>query len=135
CGGERGREGGHGYPRMCLVALEDRGLTVFPTHRVISGLDEERLKALGDALRRDFIMTEVPVDEIAPPAGEGPLELGYIDGREKRAFRLTLRDQAIADAALPGRSRAYRPLDTGVLQAVILKGALGLSAEDIAHFN
>jgi uncharacterized protein (DUF1015 family) len=132
---ELGGKGEHCYTLMCLVALEDPGLTVFPTHRVIGGLDEERRKALVDALRRDFAMTEVPVDEIAPPAGEGPLELGYIDGRERRAFRLKLKDQAIADAALPGRSQAYRRLDTGVLEAVVLKGALGLSDEDIAHFN
>jgi uncharacterized protein (DUF1015 family) len=132
---ELGGEGEHHYTLMCLVALEDPGLTVFPTHRVIGGLDEERRKALAETLRRDFTMTEVPVDEIAPPAGAGPLQLGYIDGREKRAFRLTLKDQAIADAALPGHSQAYRRLDTGVLEAVVLKGALGLSDEDIAHFN
>jgi uncharacterized protein (DUF1015 family) len=46
---------------------------------------------------------------------------------------LTLRDQALADAALPGRSDAYRGLDTAVLEALILKGALGMTDEDIDH--
>jgi uncharacterized protein (DUF1015 family) len=48
---------------------------------------------------------------------------------------LTLKDQAIADAALAGFSDAYRSLDTGVLEALLLKGALGLSDDDISHFN
>jgi uncharacterized protein (DUF1015 family) len=132
---EVGGEGEHRYILMCLVALEDPGLTVFPTHRLLSGLGDERRQALGLALERDFEISEVPLAEIAPSPGDGPLELGYIDARELRPYRLRLRDQTIADAALPGRSNAYRHLDTGVLEALLLKGALGLSDEDISHFN
>jgi uncharacterized protein (DUF1015 family) len=133
---EIGGEGDHRYILMCLVALEDPGLTVFPTHRLVRGLDDQRWEALAQALRRDFEVAEVPVDQIAPPADEGPLlQLGYIDTRDQRALRLTLKDQAIADAALAGHSEAYRRLDTGVLETLLLKGALGLSDEDISHFN
>ena len=132
---EIGGEGEHRYILMCLVALEDPGLTVFPTHRLVRGLDEERRQALALALARDFEIVEVPLEQIAPAPGEGPLQLGYVDGRDERVFRLTLKDQAIADAALPGRSEAYRRLDTGVLETLLLKGALGLSDEDISHFN
>ena len=39
---EIGGEGEHRYILMCLVALEDPGLTVFPTHRLVRGLDDER---------------------------------------------------------------------------------------------
>ncbi len=132
---EIGGEGEHRFILMCLVALEDPGLTVFPTHRLVRGLDEERREALAQALERDFDIVEVPTEQIAPPPGRGPLQLGYIDGQEGRAVRLTLKDQAIADAALPRHSQAYRELDTGVLEALLLKNALGLSDEDIAHFN
>jgi uncharacterized protein (DUF1015 family) len=58
-----------------------------------------------------------------------------MDAHFRRPFRLTLRDQAIADAALPGRSEPYRRLDTAVLEALLLKGALGLDDEDISHLN
>jgi uncharacterized protein (DUF1015 family) len=132
---ELGGEGEHRYILMCLVALEDPGLTVFPTHRVLSGLDDGRREALALAFRRDFEVSEVALEQIAPPPGTGPLQLGYIDGRDLRPSRLILKDQAIADAALPKRSAAYRQLDTGVLEALLLKGALGLSDEDISHFN
>jgi uncharacterized protein (DUF1015 family) len=134
---EVGGEGEHRFILMCLVALEDPGLTVFPTHRLVRGLDDERRQALERVLERDFEISEVAVADIAPPPGEknAVLELGYINSRDGRAFRLKLKDQAIADAALPGYSEAYRHLDTGVLEALLLKGALGLSDDDIAHFN
>jgi uncharacterized protein (DUF1015 family) len=108
---------------------------VFPTHRLVKGLDPARQEALRDALKRDFEIAEVPLEELAPPPGGGPLELGYIDSHHKRPLRLTLKDQAIADAVLPGRAEAYRRLDTGVLEALLLKGPLGLSDEDISHLH
>ncbi len=132
---EVGGQGEHSYILMCLVALEDPGLTVFATHRLVSGLDEQRRAALAQALERDFDMAEVPIEQIAPSPGSGPLQLGYFDGRDGRALRLTLKDQAIADVALSDRAPAYRRLDTGVLETLILKNALGLSDDDISHFN
>jgi uncharacterized protein (DUF1015 family) len=125
----------HRYILMCLVALEDPGLTVFPTHRLVNKLDEPRRQALADALARDFEAREVAAGEVAPEPGSGPLELGYVSSHDERCYRLMLKDQAIADAALSGHSEAYRHLDTGVLETLLLKGALGLSDEDISHFN
>jgi uncharacterized protein (DUF1015 family) len=125
----------HRYMLMCLVALEDPGLTVFPTHRLVNKLDEQRRAALAETLGRDFEMREVSADELAPGAGRGPLELGYVSSQDERYYRLTLKDQAIADTALGGHSEAYRRLDTGVLETLLLKGALGLSDDDISHFN
>jgi uncharacterized protein (DUF1015 family) len=134
---EVGGEGEHRFILMCLVALEDPGLTVFPTHRLVRGLDEERQETLERVLARDFEISEVAIADIAPPASQAPgvLELGYINSRDGRPLRLRLKDQALADAVLEGRSEAYRRLDTGVLEALVLKGALGLSDDDISHFN
>ena len=133
---EIGGEGDHHYVLMCLVALEDPGLTVFPTHRLVRGLDAARREALRGVLEQDFTVAEVAVPtELAPPAGSGPLQLGYIDSHHQRPLRLTLKDQAIADAALAGHSEAYRHLDTGILEALLLKGALGLDDDDISHLH
>ncbi|HEY4450145.1 MAG TPA: DUF1015 domain-containing protein [Solirubrobacteraceae bacterium] len=132
---EVGGEGEHRYILMCLVALEDPGLTVFPTHRLVTGLDDARREALEQALSRDFEITEVSAEAATPEPGRGALELGLIDRGGTRARRLRLREQAIADAALAGHSQAYRELDTGVLETLLLKNALGFSDEDIAHFN
>jgi uncharacterized protein (DUF1015 family) len=130
---EIGGEGDHRYVLMCLVALEDPGLTVFPTHRLVGGLDAARREALAEAIERDFVATAVARDRVAPAPGSGPLVLGYADSQ--RTLRLELRDQSIADAALADMPQAYRRLDTGVLEALLLKGALGLDDEDISHMH
>jgi len=131
---EVGGAGPHRYVLACLVALEDPGLTVFPTHRLVRGLDSEQQEALGGALRRDFEIEECAREELAP-AGEGPLRLGYIDAHFRRPFRLTLRDQALAERALAEHSPPYRRLDTAVLEQLVLKDALGMSEEDISHLD
>ncbi len=132
---EVGGEGGHRYVLMCLVALEDPGLTVFPTHRLLRGLTSERQEALAHAIRRDFTIEELAKTGQLVPEPGSPVRLGYLDAHFARPFQLTLRDPATADAALPGHSEPYRRLDTAVLEALILKGALSMSDEDIDHLN
>jgi uncharacterized protein (DUF1015 family) len=130
---EIGGDGEHRYVLMCLVALEDPGLEIFATHRLVGRFDEARRHALAETIERDFDAHEISLEDLAPEAGRGPLELGYLDSDGPR--RLRLRDQAIADAALADMPQPYRELDTGVLEALLLKGALGLSDEDISHLN
>jgi uncharacterized protein (DUF1015 family) len=132
---ELGGEGEHRYVLMCLVALQDTGLTVFPTHRLIRDTTRESQEALATTLRELFAIEEIDQADLRPPDGDGPLTMGYIDSYFKRAFRLTLKDQASADRALPDMPEAYRHLDTAVLEALVLNGPLGLSDDDIAHLH
>jgi len=132
---EVGGEGPHRYVLMCLVALEDPGLTVFPTHRLVRGLRPDQHEALATAIRRDFDVE--PLDDpglLAPKPGES-VRIGYIDAHFQRPFMLTLKDPAIADAALADHAAPYRGLDTAVLEALILKGTLGMTDEDIDHLD
>jgi uncharacterized protein (DUF1015 family) len=92
---EIGGEGPHRYVLMCLVALQDPGLTVFPTHRLVRGLRPDQHEALADALRRDFDI------------------------------------EALGDTA----ALAPESGDTAVLEALVLKGALEMSDEDIDHLE
>jgi uncharacterized protein (DUF1015 family) len=132
---EVGGEGAHRYVLMCLVALQDPGLTVFPTHRLVRGLRPDQHEVLADALRRDFEIQRLDdTAALAPPSGD-TVRIGYIDAHFKRPYMLTLRDPAIADAALPNRSEPYRRLDTAVLEALVLKGALEMTDEDIDHLD
>jgi uncharacterized protein (DUF1015 family) len=131
---ELGGEGPHRYTLMCLVALEDPGLTIFPTHRLVNGLDEARRQALLAAIERDFDVSEVAIEELAPATGDGPLQLGFLDSRME-PLRLVLKDQEIADRALAGHSDAYRRLDTAVLETLLLTGALGFGEQQIAELD
>jgi uncharacterized protein (DUF1015 family) len=132
---EIGGEGPHRYVLMCLVSLEDPGLTVFPTHRLAKGRGQDRYEQLAQALKAHFDIERVPTDEIAPPATDGPLELGYIDSHFKQAFRCRLKTQDIADRALADQPDAIRHLDTAVLEALLLKDALDLTEDDISHLH
>jgi uncharacterized protein (DUF1015 family) len=134
---EVGGEGPHRYVLMCLVALQDEGLTVFPTHRLVDGLkDTDKPEALAATLKQCFDIEPIEVDDLVPPGeGNGTIQMGYMDSHFKRAFRLTLKDQAIADEALPGMPEPYRRLDTAVLEALVLTGPLQLSEDDISHLN
>jgi uncharacterized protein (DUF1015 family) len=124
------QEGGAGHVLMCLVALQDPGLTVFPTHRLLTRIaDREALRA---AIERDFDVA--PADELEPQ-GEGPVRMGYLDAHHRRPLMLTLKDPAIAAEALPGKPEPYRALDTAVLEALVLQGALHMSEDDISHLN
>ena len=128
---EVGGEGEHSYVLMFLCSLQDSGLTIFPTHRLLKGLDQDRRAALRTALETQFEVSEIEADELEPAPGN-QVEFGYLDAFDKRPLRLTLKEQRFADEALAGRSDAYRHLDTAVLEALILKGALGMSEDDVA---
>ncbi|HEY3021173.1 MAG TPA: DUF1015 domain-containing protein [Solirubrobacteraceae bacterium] len=132
---EIGGEGSHRYVLACLVALEDPGLTVFPTHRLVKDTTPAQQEGLADVLRRDFEIERVERDEIAPPPGDGLPRFGYVDAHFRQPFRLTLKDQASADAALPGAPEPYRRLDAAVLEALLLKGPLELTDDDISHLH
>jgi uncharacterized protein (DUF1015 family) len=135
---ELGGEGDHRYVLMFLVALDDPGLLIFPTHRMLNGLkdDAEKQIAIRDTARRDFDIEELDDPRgLEPPAGNGRPTFGYMDSFFKRPFRFTLKDQAIADEALAGMPEPYRRLDTAVLEAIFLRGALGMSDDDISHLR
>jgi uncharacterized protein (DUF1015 family) len=130
---EIGGEGPERYVLMCLVSLEDPGLTVFPTHRLLRDLRPDQHETLANALRSNFTIERLDsTAELAPAYGQ-PVTFGYIDAHFRQPFRLSLKDQATADEALSGHAEPYRRLDTAILEALILKGALEMSDDDIDH--
>ena len=125
---------------MCLVALQDPGLTIFPTHRLLNKVKEPEVQQkLGEYLREHFDITPIELDELRPPddldGPPTPLTMGYLDAFHQQPYRLVLKDQALADAALADYPEPYRHLDTAVLEALIFKGVLGMTEDDIAHLN
>ena len=129
---EIGGEGDHRYALMFLCSLGDPGLTVFPTHRLLSDLNPSAYEPLGAGLKELFEVEEVPLGQLDPAGQEGLGVFGYADSHLKRGFRLRLRDRAALDRALDGRPDSYRELDAVILEALVLRGILGMSEEDIA---
>jgi uncharacterized protein (DUF1015 family) len=130
---EVGGEGPHTYTLMSLTGLDDPGLTVFPTHRLLSGFadDTERQQRLGNGLRELFEVTEVDRAEIDPAGEDGVGVFGLYDAFHKRAFRLRLKDLGEVDRRLEGMPEAYRRLDSAILETLVIKGLAGMSDHEI----
>ncbi len=130
---EIGGEGPHNYTLMALTGLDDPGLTVFPTHRLLSGFaeDPERQRRFGEGLRELFEVSEVETGDLDPLGEEGVGVFGLYDSHHKRAFRLRLKDVEALDRRLEGKPEAYRRLDAAILETLVLKGIAEMSEEDI----
>jgi uncharacterized protein (DUF1015 family) len=129
---EIGGDGPHRYTLMCLVSLQDPGLTIFGTHRLLRDLDPGAQERLAQGIREHFEIEVVAEDDLDPAGGDGTGVFGYIDAHFRRGLRLRLKDTAAIDEALDGRSEAYRRLDAVILEELILKRTLGISDEGIA---
>lgn len=131
---EVGGEGPHRYTLMALTGLDDPGLAVFPTHRLLTGIGD---RDLHDRLERGvldaFEVEPVEDGEPAPdPAGmEGVGRFGYLDGVTGRRLRLRLRDPGSLPELFPGASEAFRTLDAAILERVVFGELLGMSPEDV----
>ena len=117
---------------MALVSLADPGLTVFGYHRLLSNLGGSGAQAaLRDAIHEHFEVTEVALDQLDPAGHEGIGVFGYIDAHHRQAYRLRLKDPSGLEREIPGVSQPFRELDAAILEALLLRGALAMSADDI----
>jgi uncharacterized protein (DUF1015 family) len=129
---EIGGEGPHNYTLMALTGLDDPGLTVFPTHRLLARVeDHEQRRALGKGLRELFDAVEVDRADIDPAGEAGVGVFGVYDASHRQAYRLRLKDTAALDRLLAGKPEPYRRLDSAILETLVLKGLAGMSDEDI----
>jgi uncharacterized protein (DUF1015 family) len=117
---------------MALVSLADPGLTVFGYHRLLTNLgDADSQGALREAILADFEATEVPLDRLDPAGEEGVGVFGYVDAHHRKGYRLKLKDPAVLADAMPDASPAFRRLDAAILESLLLRDALGMTADDI----
>jgi uncharacterized protein (DUF1015 family) len=132
---EIGGEGEHRYVLMYLVSMSDPGLTIFPTHRLVKGIDAERRTRLEQTLAKLFETRPVAPEQVLPEPDRNcriPV-FGFLDDGGGRALRLELSSPEAAERALADHARAYRRLDTAVLEKLVLEDALGMTEDDISH--
>ncbi|MBI3977691.1 MAG: DUF1015 domain-containing protein [Chloroflexi bacterium] len=123
---------------MGLTAVDDPGVVVLPTHRLVGGTplpaDElERGLAHWFDLESWLLAAEDPLADIHrlldALAGLGrELHVFGLCERGERLSLARLRDPDVMDdMAGPGRSDAWKHLDVSIAQTLILQGALGMS--------
>jgi len=129
---EVGGEGPHNYVLMGLVSLEDPGLTVFATHRLLKDLSPEQQEGIRNLAREHYELEQVSEGELVPGPEEAPASFGYMDSHHLQPWRLRLKSPDVLDRVLGDRSEPYRRLDAAALERLFLRDAVGLSEDDIA---
>src|SRR5579859_2785505 len=128
------------FTLMALSAIEDPGLLVLPTHRILRDLDPARIAGLRAALKPYF-----SVEPLRSASADAAISALTSAGRDETAFVLaTSQDTwllrllpagSAAMAALGGphahASAAWRRLDVAVLHELILNQALGISDDAV----
>ena len=110
-----------------LVALEDPGMVVLPTHRVLGGMSGYSFDAFAEAARDELAIEPFDGDLEALEAElpkRGPHAIGLYDpARPERpcAVATTVREDPLA-ARFPDASEAWRHLDVAIVRQIIVEG-------------
>lgn len=128
------------YVMMMLVAMEDSGLKVFPTHRMIhsSGTYDETM--LIGCLTEDFEVSKIFFTEgnyadiiTARLANTLTDKLFGLYTGEDYYYLLKLKNYDSIDGLLPEMSEAYRHLDVTILHSLILERYLDIDQQNMAE--
>lgn len=127
---------GADYVCMMLVNMENDGLVVLPTHRIVRGLaDFDAQSALTAAAEYFEIVSGTP-EVLAPKlvaAYTEKTKSTILYTGSNRAHLLTLRDISTMEKLLPEKSEAYRGLDVSVLHTLVLERIFGIDRENMAN--
>ncbi|MFQ5962461.1 MAG: DUF1015 family protein, partial [Candidatus Methylomirabilales bacterium] len=135
----------YNYVMMTLVSAEDEGLTVLPTHRLVTPPRHQRppeiLQVLEPYLhleRRQIASRELGIQkclqEMEDRGREGPVFGLYVGGAE--FYLLTLKDKETSAAIVePGDAQAFQELDLVLLHRLVFQRLLDLHDEAAIGFT
>lgn len=126
-----------GYIAMMLVNMENKGLVVFPTHRIVKGLESFNAEKVLEDCKPYFDIAEAPGEERMQAAlnqfyDEGKKSFAMYTGCGK-CYVMTLKDGGAVKKLLPEMSEAYCGLDVTVLHSLVLERILGIDKENMAN--
>lgn len=138
-----GRETYH-FTLMYLAAMEDKGLFILPTHRVVYNLEGFQPSSFLDQLRSDFsvqafdfnsqnerIIREEFLRELTSRTGRSR-SLGMLLEKERKYFILSLQEERSLDEAQPGISPSLKALDVNLLHILIFQKRLKIGPRELA---
>jgi uncharacterized protein (DUF1015 family) len=114
------------YGLMFLTSMEDPGLVVLPTHRVVHGLRGFDLEAFAQRLRKRFEVEELrgPADELRSRlTAAGHKSPSFVLASSGRFFLASLRKGE--ESAISG-AEPLRKVDIAVLHTLVLEELLGI---------
>ncbi len=110
-----------------LVGMQDDGLLILPTHRLISGLKSFDIEALRKVLAPVATVADVNVnenqlpgyiDEVLPQ--QPAATFGLFDGRTRKTYQITFIDPDVLKSVDRDHSPAWRQLDVAIVQRYLL---------------
>jgi uncharacterized protein (DUF1015 family) len=122
------------YALAALVSMEDPGLTILPTHRLVHSYTQMDAAALLDRAAAYFDiqpMPDRPALAAALAAGSQGVAFGFDTGKQRSLW--TLRDLSVMDDLAPDRGPSWRELDVSVLHELVLERLLGLTKDSITR--
>jgi uncharacterized protein (DUF1015 family) len=128
---------GFNYCLVALVSMDDPGLVILPTHRLVRAHnDGVRGAEVLEKAKEYFEVTPMADQkalEAALRAGQGPHLRPFFGFHDGTSAVLTLRDPAIMQHLLPGRTHDWRMLDVAVVHELFIERVLGISKEEVSQ--
>jgi len=125
------------FTLMALIDMDDPGMLVLPTHRILFHLSQETLAAL-EAEKLSAYFTVQTLDDADTNdtikdrlAQAGQQETALIVKTKEQALLLTLHAEGKKRMERSGRSEAWNVLDVAIAQQLVLEDILGLRPEDM----
>jgi uncharacterized protein (DUF1015 family) len=109
-----------------LVAMQDDGLLIAPTHRIVGGLTDFDIAKFKQATAGVVTVTEsgTSPEQLAAFAQQleigQPHSFGLYDGKRKKTYQLTLNDPDILRKYEANRSDGWRRLDVAIAHRYLL---------------
>jgi len=134
----QGKEG-YDYLMVCLVNLYNKGLVVFPTHRVVKNITDLDITRLLNELSTDFSVTELPAGtsldnftELLEAKGAAGPSFGVYAG-DSKYYILTLTEPDRLNSLTENEhSAGWKRLDVTILHTLILEKYLGIGSKQRA---
>jgi uncharacterized protein (DUF1015 family) len=120
---------------MALIDVEDPGMLVLPTHRLLTGLDQEqinRIEQLGGYFHVSQLASGNQQMLQAQLAQAGEQQPALLFLQPDRALLLTPNEAGLSEMQASGHTPAWNELGVALAQHLLLDKALGISADDVA---
>ena len=121
---------------MFIIDLENDGLVVFPTHRMVTNLEGFDTQKALEGIKEYFDVTEINESEIDAKLEEFQEDKASVFVTDNGKFYLLVMKKNATDKISQmnqGKSDAYKGLDVTVLHSLVLENILGIDKENMAR--
>lgn len=118
------------FKMVVLVNVQDPGLVILPTHRLIKDLPKVGLECLIDEAKEYFSVRAVEKGSLGAELEKERSHAFGLYGKGG-SFILRMKSPEAMEKLLPDRSKVYHGLDTAILQSLLIEKVLGIAPEKI----